>query len=141
MRHSINFVAFVQDKDWPHFLWRVVIGDQSFDYKTGTGHGMKFSTRDGGYARRPKDKRTLPVAEFGGWAYVPEIDSVLDCLFLDAQSGKSSFSDFCSDFGYSNDSLKALDTYRACEDTRKRLRLALGPDYQAQHDAWEKRQS
>jgi len=44
----------------------------------------------------------------------PEIDSVLDALKIDFISQDLSFKDFCSEFGYSTDSISALKTYKAC---------------------------
>ena len=40
-----------------------------------------------------------------------------------------SFEEFCDNMGYSNDSLKALDTYRACLETAKKLKACLKNEY------------
>jgi len=52
----------------------------------------------------------------------PTENDVLECLKTDCEVRNMSFSEFCDNFGYSNDSLKALDIYRACEDTARKLR-------------------
>lgn len=44
----------------------------------------------------------------------PNATSVLYSLLIDAEAIDKSFVDWCDDFGYSNDSLKALNTYNAC---------------------------
>ena len=43
----------------------------------------------------------------------PELDLVLDALKTDFVNGRS-FQDFCDDFGYDQDSIKALKIYKAC---------------------------
>lgn len=52
----------------------------------------------------------------------PTAASVLYCMLSDAQAGQGTFRDFCSDFGYSDDSIKALNTYTACQDMEHKLR-------------------
>ena len=47
---------------------------------------------------------------------------ILSCLYWDSLSGSESFNDFCDNYGYDNDSLKALDIYRNCMDTATKLR-------------------
>jgi hypothetical protein len=49
----------------------------------------------------------------------PKPDDVLYCLVMDAQCAYSArtFEEFCSDLGYSNDSIKALKAYESCKDT------------------------
>lgn len=58
-----------------------------------------------------------------GWKNAPSEADVLECLKLDVECGSMSFVDFCDNFGYSDDSLSALDIYRACQDTAKKLRF------------------
>jgi len=41
---------------------------------------------------------------------------------LDAQAADSNFNDWCINFGYDNDSIKALNTYKQCCDIAVRLR-------------------
>lgn len=41
--------------------------------------------------------------------------SFLGCIFLDADCGSMSFSDFCCEFGYDSDSRKAYATWEACQ--------------------------
>jgi len=108
MKAEIKFMGKVESKDWPHFLWDVKINGVSFAYKTGLGH-----------------------------ASAPQIDYVLNCLFSDANAGAMSFDDFCADFDYSNDSLKALDIYRACAATIGQLKAALGKDYHTEKERIE----
>ena len=55
---------------------------------------------------------------------VPSLLEVCYSLAMDAQAGRESFEDFCSSFGYDEDSRKAEMTWRACADTYR----ALGAD-------------
>ena len=43
----------------------------------------------------------------------PSAYDVLTCL---TKYDPGTFKDFCADFGYSDDSIKALETYRAVQD-------------------------
>lgn len=43
----------------------------------------------------------------------PTVKDVLYSMMADNVSNMS-FDDFCNEFGYNNDSIKALETYRAC---------------------------
>ncbi len=45
----------------------------------------------------------------------PSAASVLHSLLLDAEACSMSFSDWCDNFGYDADSIKALNTYQQCE--------------------------
>lgn len=52
----------------------------------------------------------------------PTIAEVLRSLFIDATADEQSFSDWCDEYGYSDDSIKALNIYKACCDTARHLR-------------------
>jgi hypothetical protein len=62
----------------------------------------------------------------------PEAYDLLYCLQSDCQAADGSFADFCANFGYDDDSIKALNTYNACCEGAKKLRKALGPDLYAE---------
>jgi len=115
METKIKFIAKIESDEWSHYLWSAVINGKVFEYRTGLG------------CIKPKSKFIVTDIP-----KVPTIDEVLHALFLDASVGEMSFDDFCSDLGYSNDSIKALDTYRACSKNAKLLREALGKDYQTE---------
>lgn len=115
MNTEIKFISKRKDgSNWEYFLWAVTINGECFDYRMGLGHCDKF--------KRPT---------------APKVDQVLESLFSDARAGEISFDDFCADFGYDNDSIKALDTYRACMEVKTRLRKALGKDYAATRERIE----
>lgn len=48
----------------------------------------------------------------------PTVKDVLYSFLMDDVTGLT-FNDFCNEFGYDNDSIKALKTYQACEEQTK----------------------
>ena len=56
----------------------------------------------------------------------PAAAGVLACLLQDAQSADQSFGDWCADYGYDEDSRKALETYMACQQPGRKLSGVLG---------------
>ena len=54
-----------------------------------------------------------------------DLKNALECVISDALSGIYSFDEFCSEFGYDEDSRSAERMHKACEDTYKRI-VALG---------------
>lgn len=52
----------------------------------------------------------------------PEAASVLYSLLLDAQGAEQNFLDWCSEFGYDSDSMKAHGTYTACCEILQKVR-------------------
>jgi hypothetical protein len=85
--------------------WRATIDGQSFDYFTGLGLRRKFYKNGQNHVETVK----------------PAIADILAALVRDAQALNASFYDWCADFGYDTDSLQALDVYRACMDTGRKL--------------------
>lgn len=92
--------------NWKHDLWHIsfrrrgVNNSCEFEFRTGIGH---------------RSKKT-------GVAIKPSATSVLSCLVKDATALNQSFYNWCDDYGYSNDSLKALNTYNECCETATKLR-------------------
>lgn len=132
---KIVYVGFVDDSTWPHFLWNVLINNESFQYKTGVGHST-LRVKNGKHVARPKDINC--IIEKDKYIHVPKEINVLDCLFSDADAGDMTFDDFCASFGYDSDSIKAFNVYNTCIDTRKRLKKALGAEYQQEYDRIQK---
>lgn len=70
-----------------------------------------------------KNAETGATTSFDFWASIarPELNRERDvlnafyCFVSDAVAGAGSFDDFCDEFGYNSDSIKALKTFRACE--------------------------
>lgn len=136
MKTSIQFSGLDQNKEWPHFAWLININGESFTYKTGIGHaysGKKLSSND---VLVKEHHEFLASKGFRGlsrfdsiYAVMPKEDDILQALFSDTECGQYSFDEFCDNLGYSNDSLKALDIYRACAETAKKLKACLKGEY------------
>lgn len=112
---KIDYVGeTVRDGDWKCDQWRVQIsssaGFWTTDYFTGLGHRTKPRKWD---ASKPKK---------------PAIADVLHSLFMDARAADLNFHDWCADFGYSDDSIKALNTYKQCLEVATMLRKHFSPE-------------
>ncbi len=65
------------------------------------------------------------VSMIGKWNR-PESASFFQSMLLDMDAGEHhSFHDFCSEFGYDNDSIKALETYQACQVNARKFRAVV----------------
>lgn len=81
--------------------WRVTIGKQWVTtYYTSTSQ---------------RNKRT-------GRPTRPTVADIMYSLFNDASAADENFSDWCDNYGYSDDSIKALNLYKACTEVAKNLR-------------------
>ena len=112
----------VKTKDnWQHFSWTVVSKGVEINYSTGVGHCTKLKDA------KPKDKKII-LGELNSQSvriYVPKLRDILCSMASDAQCAQDSFEDFCSNLGYDTDSRKALETYLACQESGRKLRLIL----------------
>jgi len=116
---KIDYVAEVPSK-WdtgtPRTVdqWRVTLsskaGFHSFDYFTGLGLRHK---PDSWGKRKPKK---------------PKVADVLHSLILDASAADENFHDWCANFGYSDDSIKAMNTYKECLEVSQALRKHFSAD-------------
>ena len=121
----ITYVGETAKDDWGRKgqtvdQWRVTItseyGFWSTDYFTGLGLRSKT----------PKHKpwlTTKPVK--------PKVAGVLYSLLMGASAADENFHDWCANYGYDDDSIKALNTYKACLETGAALRKHLGRDVMA----------
>lgn len=104
---------------WDHFLYSVSIGTGinmfGTQYKCGLGHSKKVNFHSNSdYWSNKERKYLVPVK--------PKNSDIMYSLLLDSDAGNYSFQDFCDNFGYSSDSIKALNIYQLCEKTSKNLR-------------------
>ena len=73
---------------------------------------------------------TIPFSQGLYFTESPKLDSVLDCLLNDSIGVDGViFEDFCSEFGYDEDSIKAKKVYEACKKNSKKLKNLLGSTY------------
>ena len=73
---------------------------------------------------------TIPFSQGIGIEGEPKLESVLDCLLTDSIGTDGViFEDFCSMFGYNEDSRKAEKIYNSCKNHSKKLKNLLGSNY------------
>lgn len=62
----------------------------------------------------------------------PTVADVLHSVFMDAEAAEYNFTEWCEAFGYSDDSITALNTYQACTRTAEHLRKHFTPEERQQ---------
>lgn len=120
---KIDYVGeTIRDNSWKCDQWRISItskaGFWSTDYFTGTG-----------LRRKPKASWDSPKP------VKPKVADVLYSLFNDAQASDLNFHDWCDEYGYSDDSIKAMNTYKQCLEIATYLRKHFSPDQRAAIEA------
>jgi hypothetical protein len=130
--------------EWPHDVWSVTLhhGDKTHttEFSCGIGHRKlqagfpKSNIRSGYkgteyYVERLGWLDDIKVAEAGFMKPVaPSTADVLASLLSDASGVGETFEEWCSNYGYSDDSMKAMETYRACQKTRAAMQRFLGTE-------------
>lgn len=129
MKVTIDLVGPCHTKKWKnHFLYSVTVNGEVFEFRTGSGWAVPYhDEKTGKKNKKPENSKALP--DLFLWVKLPTINDVMESLFLDSEAAASSFYDFCDDCGYSKDSIKALDIYKACLTTREQLKRALKGEY------------
>lgn len=107
------------EEDWPCDQWSVSFRkDVSFGYPNGetsfetdyfTGLGLRKIPK-----RNADPENAHPVK--------PDAADVLHSLVLDASVVNQSFNEWCSEYGYDSDSIRALNTYQSCCGIAEKLR-------------------
>lgn len=113
---KIDYVGQTKrDQNWDCDQWRVTLsskaGFHSFDYFTGLG-----------LRHKPKTSWATPTPK------KPKVADVLHSLIMDASAADENFHDWCANYGYSDDSIKAMNTYKACLEIAVALRKHFSPD-------------
>jgi hypothetical protein len=131
---KIQYVAEVPskwDESTPRTVdqWRVTLsspaGVDGFDYFTGLGlretlRGVRAMTVPNNRFVKGHWEATRPKA--------PRVADVLHSLVMDASAENENFHEWCANHGYSDDSIKAMNTYKACLDVAAALRKHFSPD-------------
>lgn len=75
-----------------------------------------------------REMRTETFAYYTGSAITedPSAADVLYALILEADALDLTFGEWCGEFGYDEDSRKALDLYVQCQENGRRVRALLG---------------
>lgn len=117
---AIQPPASKEDKPWEHDAWMVRFSCRAngrslgLPFKCGIGHRKPPAFARSQFERSPKmayDRRQLEAA---GVPQAPHAADVLHSLVSDDTHG-ASFRDWCADFGYDEDSRKALALYEQCQ--------------------------
>jgi hypothetical protein len=113
---KIDYVGQTKrDHNWDCDQWRVTLsskaGFHSFDYFTGLG-----------LRHKPRTSWATPTPK------KPKVADVLHSLIMDASAADENFHDWCANYGYSDDSIKAMNTYKACLEIAVALRKHFSPD-------------
>lgn len=114
---------------WDHFLYSVSIGEGSSmfttQYKCGLGHiELKPKGKYCPMPSPPYKKGTIAYKQWAEQAYQPKKpknSDIMYSLLLDSEASSYSFSEWCDNFGYESDSIKALNIYQACCNIGKQL--------------------
>ncbi len=98
----------VNSDGWKNYTWLVWLERggslTSLEYQCGTGHA--------------KDGVPTP----------PGVNDVIFSLLTDWQGGRETFEDFCSSFGYDEDSRKAYKIWEACKKSGEKLQKLFSAD-------------
>jgi hypothetical protein len=163
---KINYVPTLMGVYPNEIRWSCRIGDESFEYKTGLGYLKTLKdlkdvpkdkrnilqlTRDqvinsGIHKNIKPTSRSIGVSYYdvdeflrrGVGVEHPKLEQLLYCLFLDSSAHEVSFRDWCFEFGYDEDSIKAESIYDACIENYFKLRKALGSQYETVKEYIEK---
>ena len=115
-----------RDGDWRCDQWRVELqskaGFWSTDYFTGLGRRSRI------YVDYGKNWDPIRKKSYEENPKKPKIADVLHSLIMDASAADENFHAWCSNYGYSDDSIKALNIYKACLETAHALRKHLPPE-------------
>lgn len=120
---KITYIGETQKDDWKCDQWRVEI-----NWRKQSGNGFFCTDYFTGLGLRRKAKQS--------WAkdspVTPTVADVLCSLFFDASASEYNFNDWCAEYGYSDDSLKALNTYKQCLEIATNLRKAFDAETRQQ---------
>lgn len=128
---SVQLVGATKRDDWECDEWRITIKSDRADYSeafyTGAGHRVDTAaSRMAKAALKGASRNSIAwkKAEAMMVPQAPTAASFFHSFVLDGRAIDQSFLDWCDEYGYSEDSRKALKTYEACcESGRKLLKL------------------
>lgn len=121
----ITYVGKVEDKEWPHYLWSVAIQRKGGVYVTQYKTGLGLVVQRKGTMKCGFPKGTVGYKRWEEASMVPKKPTNADVMYSllsDARALDTSFEYWCDDYGYDNDSIKALNTYQACCEIGKEIK-------------------
>lgn len=115
------------DNDWKCDEWRVIFTRDNNSWTTSyyTGLGLRSPIPALYLSINPPRKGTVAYEQLEKATrkpMTPKKADVLYALFMDATAADYNFDDWCDSYGYSSDSIKALNVYKECLETAQRLR-------------------
>jgi hypothetical protein len=117
---TVTHIGKIDNKEWPHFLWSIAIKHKDgvfvTQYKTGTG---LVEARKGMRIDPTLNKRCVEYERQYNAVMRPKVPTsadIMHSLLMDMSAEHSSFSNWCDEFGYDSDSIKALGIYQTCCD-------------------------
>lgn len=133
---KINFLDIIENQ----LKYKITIGKETFDYSTGLGW-LSLKKQDGTTRLDISNLdletkiqvvksvlgfyKNLSVYDLENTDIVyrknPIASEILEFLYSDRDCGSYSFYEFCDNLGYDRDSIKALDTYRACMENAEKV--------------------
>jgi hypothetical protein len=114
---KIDYVGETTRGDWKCDQWRVQISSKAGFWSTDYFTGLGFRTKPDSWGQTKPKK--------------PAVANVLYSLTMDARAADLNFHDWCDEYGCSDDSIKALNTYKQCLEIGTMLRKHFSPDQRA----------
>lgn len=115
--------------NWVCDAWQATITNgknkQEFDYYTGPGHRKLFK-KAYGWERPTNQREKQWFFEQNSQPVEPVAAGLIHSLILDGDACNYSFEEWASNFGYEEDSRKALETYLQCQKVGGQLRRIIG---------------
>ena len=118
LNSTVTYCGEGKEKDWQFDRWNVSIVTKketfSFEYKTGVGLRKNWYDRNG--MQTPKNWEDLILGQAKGEKkpVSPTIEDIFYSILLDSEAGEYNFEDWADTFGFSSDSIEALNIYKAC---------------------------
>ena len=126
---KIEYVCETVRDQWQCDQWRVSLSSKAGFWSTNyyTGTGLRREVK-GARAFHVKTHKIVGNKWVTAEPVKPKVADVLHSLINDADAADYNFHDWCDNFGYSNDSIKALNTYRECLEIGVALRKHISPE-------------
>ena len=131
---KVEYAGKTKRGDWECYQWTVTIGAEYgnkhgfwvLPYYCGLGH---TENKKGIAGKNPYTPRTSAWETWNSQNLIPKKpsnDEILHSLILDASAADYNFCDWCAEYGYSDDSIKAVTLYKECCETAQKLRKYFG---------------
>lgn len=118
---------------WNFFRWYIEMNNETFEFKTGLAWQVvipEIEYDPNSTLRKAKNEGKIIYTDSVNSRYlvVPQPKDFMPCLIEDSQCSEMSFEDFCSEFGYDTDSIKAFRIYQDCSEIGKKLKKIFKPE-------------